>query len=288
MSMKHQKYDETVSMNTSEDLDSERLWAWWNKQAVISPDSAGILQVYNEPWFGLLYRQEAEWLHFRRIVSLHKDMHVLEFGCGAGRWALRIAPLVSRVIGIDFSEEMINLARERQRSLGLNSVEFCVSAAQDSILETKFDVVYLSGITSYLSDPQLRKTLCHIQTMLAPGGILIDRASISLGVREVYDDGDYQGIYRTIQEQKLIFEEFGFHLTYHAPSYNRMRLPHRLLANPWFQRGMATGLNRLPKATVLFIYTITRMLEKTRPRAHDAASRSHDFFVFNQGAHHHV
>jgi len=284
--MKCQNGNEEDSMNTPQYLDSNRLMTWWNRQAITHPESAGILPMYDEPHFGLLYREEAEWLHFHRIVPLNKRMRVLELGCGAGRWTFRIAPLVSKVIGVDFSEDMVRLARKRQRGLVHNNVDFFVGAVQDSIWNTNFEVVYFSGITSYLNDPQLHQTLRHIQTILVPGGILIDRTSISLGEREVYDDGDYQGIYRTIQEQTAIFEEFGFQLKYRAPSYTRMRLPHCLIHNRYFRKCMEVGMRVLPKTGVLLIDAATHMMEKALPTTPDAGTRSHDFLVFKKRTHH--
>lgn len=275
-------------MNTPAGLDSEQIHTWYNKQAISHPESAGMLSPYGDDGrLSPLYRQEAEWLHFRRIVPLHKYMRVLELGCGAGRWALRIAPLVSKVVGVDFSEEMIKLARERQRGLGLQNMEFCASLVQDAHWETPFDVVYLSGLTQNLTEPQLRQTLSHIQTMLAPRGILIERTSVSLGAREITHYGDgYQGIYRTVQELTSLFGEFGFHLTYRALSHNRMRLPRRLLTKAWFQKGMEAGLHKCPKATVGLIGAITWLLEKARPMARGAMTRSNDFFVFNKRTQH--
>lgn len=279
--MNRQKQNEPDLHNSPEGIDTDRLLAWWNRQAKAQPQSAGILQVYAEPRFGLQYRQEAEWLHFLRKVTLHKSMHVLELGCGSGRWALRFAPIVRKVVGVDFSEEMIKLSRARQSCLGLNNVEFYVATAQDLLLEEKFDLIYLSGITSSLNEEQLRQTLCHIQTMLAPGGVLVDRTSISLDKREVYDDGNYQGIYRTLQEQMTVFNQFGFHLTYHAPSYNRMHLPHFLLNRYLFKVFMEAGLHLFPASFVKFIENTSCLFQKLIPRVTVPETRSHDFFIFH-------
>lgn len=277
-------------MSTPEDFDQKQIRSWYDQHAVSSPDSAGVLDIYNETEFarfGLLYRQEAEWLHFRRIAPLRKNMRVLELGCGAGRWALRIAPFVNKVVGVDFSEEMIKLAREKQRELGLQNVEFCVSAIQDVHSETTFDLVYLSGLTQHVTDSQLRQTLGNMQTMLASNGILIDRTSVNTGAREVCDYGaGYHGIYRTAEELKSLLGEFGFHLTYSAPTYNRMRLPGRLINKQWFQRAVETGFHKMPSATIQFIRSTTWLLERVRPVSRGKATRSHNFFVFKKENHH--
>jgi ubiquinone/menaquinone biosynthesis C-methylase UbiE len=269
-------------MSDSKDIDSVRIRSWWNKQATTTPASAGMLPLWDGPSFEMLYRQEAEWLHFRRIVPLRKSMRILELGCGAGRWALRIAPLVHEVVAVDFSDEMIRLARERQCSLGLQNVEFRVSAVQDFHWDTAFDVIYLSSMTQYLTDNQLRQTLGQIESMLAPIGIVIDRTSISLGTREAVDDHGYQAIYRTLKEQASIFAEFGFRLTYHAPCYNRMRLPYRFLDKTWFQKGLEAGLQRLARPTVFLINAMTQFVTRVRPTPNRATFRSYGFFRFER------
>lgn len=282
--MKNQEHSVIDSVDTPKNIDSVRLRNWWNKQAINHPDSAGVLSVYCEPYVGLVYRQEAEWIHFQKIVPLNQNMRALELGCGAGRWTLRIAPLVDNVVGVDFSEEMIRLARERQHSFALKNIEFIVSSAQDSIFQNKkFDIIYLSGITPCLNEQHLRQTLRNIQAMLAPEGMLIDRTSISLdSIREVYDDGDYQGIYRTLEEQKSVFKEFGFQLTYRAPSYKRMRIPHFLLNNMVFQNLMKTCLLRFPKTSVMLFRVITCFWERVNSKAYRAENRSHEFLIFKK------
>ena len=270
------------STHTDSYLDSKRLLVWWNRQAKSNPDFAGILPTKDERYVGLLYRQEAEWLHFRRIVPLHRKMNVLELGCGAGRWTFRLAPLVNRAVGVDFSEEMIRLAKERQTSQGVENVEFHVEAAQSTLLNGPFDVIYLSGITSYLTDEQLRQTLQNVEKMIHPEGMLVNRTSVNLKIREVFDDGNYQGIYRIIQEEKDLFAEFGFHLKYQAPSYSRMRIPRLINDNRFFQKLMTQAFHYLPRTSRHLINTFTFMWEKISPRKADSQKRSHDFLIFKR------
>lgn len=266
--------------NITDHLDTERILTWWDRQAKSNPDSAGILPTHNEQFIGLLYRQEAEWLHFRSILPLDGKMGVLELGCGAGRWSLRIAPLVGRVVGIDFSENMIQLARNKHQSSALKNLEFLVSAAPEVILNDRFDIIYLSGITSYLTDEQLRQTLNNARKMLNPGGTLVERTSVSLQSRELFDDGGYQSIYRTIQEEIALFSEFGFHLIYRAPSYARMHLPRLLIMNDWFQILTKAGFRYFPKTTTLLFRFGTRLWKIIKPGKHNSEKRSHDFLIF--------
>ena len=276
--------EERLNNSTSPDsqLDTERLLAWWDHQAESNPDFAGILPTHDERYIGLLYRQEAEWRHLERIISLHGKERVLELGCGAGRWTFRFSPLVKRVVGVDFSENMIRLAKAKQHKSVFRNIEFHVAAAQNAIWNEHFDIIYLSGITSYLTDEQLRQTLYNIHKMLDPEGLLVDRASISLKSREVFDDGNYQGIYRTIKEEEALFAEFGFRMTHRAPSYARMRIPRLINTNRFFQIMMTVGFNNFPRISTLLIRTCSLMWEEISPRKPDSEKRSHDFLVFKR------
>ncbi|NMC87067.1 MAG: class I SAM-dependent methyltransferase, partial [Candidatus Moranbacteria bacterium] len=255
-------------------LDAERLLVWWNRQAESNPDFAGILPTQDEGYVGLLYRQEAEWLHFKRIIPLHGIECVLELGCGAGRWTFRLSPFVKKVVGVDFSENMILLAKAKQRKSVFHNIEFQVATAQNTHLNEHFDIIFLSGITSYLTDEQLHQTLQNICKMLRPKGILVNRTSISLENREFFDDNNYQGIYRTIEEEKSLFAEFGFQLTYRAPSYSRMRIPRLINTNSLFQKIMKVGFHYFPIPSAYLIKTGTLIWDTISPPNQDLKKRS--------------
>jgi|LSQX01.3.fsa_nt_gb 2-polyprenyl-3-methyl-5-hydroxy-6-metoxy-1,4-benzoquinol methylase len=280
--MSYSKTQRSPSKKDENYLDSQRIMAWWNNQAQSNPDSAGILPMRNEQFIGMLYRQEAEWLHFRRVLPLTHKTRVLELGCGAGRWSLKFAPLVKRVVGVDFSENMIQLARAKNQNNCFSHLEFHVAPVQDVILNEMFDIIYLSGVTSYLTDEQLRQTLRNTQKMLATGGYIVERTSISLPRREVFDDGDYQGIYRTIQEEISLFDEFGFHIIYRASSYTRMYLPRLITKNRGFQKLMQKGIRYFPRISILIIRCTTWIWEKFKPYKSNLEKRSHDFLIFKK------
>jgi len=118
--------------------------------------------------------------------------------------------------------------------------------------------------------------------MLSPKGILVDRTSISLENREVFDDNNYQGIYRTIEEEKSLFAEFGFQLAYRAPSYSRMRMPRLINTNRLFHKIMKAGFHYFPKTSTLLIKTSTLIWDKISPPNQDLKKRSHDFLIFKK------
>ncbi len=70
---------------------------------------------------------------------------VLDLGCGDGRLALGIAPLATRVDGIDPDAGAIAAAKANARKAGVRNVRFAAGAAQDlPYPDAAFDVVILS------------------------------------------------------------------------------------------------------------------------------------------------
>ena len=78
----------------------------------------------------------------KRLV---RGKRVLDLGCGDGRFALGVAPLASKVEGLDPDPESIAAAKKHARQTGARNVRFRVGAAQQlPYREATFDVVVLS------------------------------------------------------------------------------------------------------------------------------------------------
>ena len=52
------------------------------------------------------------------------DMEVLEIGCGTGTTALSHAPFVKHIYALDFSESMIQICKEKAKSLSIENIDF--------------------------------------------------------------------------------------------------------------------------------------------------------------------
>jgi SAM-dependent methyltransferase len=104
-------------------------------------------------------------------VRAYAQPSVLDVGCGSGRIGEFVLQAgASRYLGIDFSEPMIELARERLERFGdrarLVGEDFLTAA-----LEGTFDVVLAVGLFDYLPNPE-----AFAQRMFehcAPGGCLV-------------------------------------------------------------------------------------------------------------------
>ena len=116
---------------------------------------------------------------FERKIALTRALiaprgRLLDIGCGTGSLALRLAPDAAEVHGLDVSEEMIRIAREKARAAGIDSLRFHVGpfdARFDAIAEQSLDLVCAFSLLHLLRDRQA--ALRQMHALLRPGGHLI-------------------------------------------------------------------------------------------------------------------
>ena len=84
-----------------------------------------------------------------------EDFTVLDVGCGSGRNSALFAELgARRVLGIDFSAPMLELARQHARAAGVvEQCEFIQADFLDHPFRETFDVVVALGVFDYVADP---------------------------------------------------------------------------------------------------------------------------------------
>jgi ubiquinone/menaquinone biosynthesis C-methylase UbiE len=88
------------------------------------------------------YREEMNNPATFRMVGNIRGKHVLDLACGEGYNTRILAKMGARVIGVDFSEQMIKLARQREKQDRLGIKYYVSDAADLREFESKrFDVV---------------------------------------------------------------------------------------------------------------------------------------------------
>lgn len=80
---------------------------------------------------------------------------ILDVGCGSGRYCLAYAERgAARVVGIDFAEAMIDLARDYAHRLGVGDrCEFIAGAFPEAMPPETFDASTAMGFFDYIEDP---------------------------------------------------------------------------------------------------------------------------------------
>jgi len=103
-------------------------------------------------------------------LKLKGDELVLDFGCGSGRIAYWIAPRVKKVVGLDISPEMIDVA-ERNRSA--KNVEFMLyDGIHFPFFPYPFDLILSVGVLQMIKGELLTSTLSSLAQYLKKDGTL--------------------------------------------------------------------------------------------------------------------
>lgn len=92
----------------------------------------------------------------------------LDVGCGAGLMAEPLARLGARVTGIDATPEVIAVARDHARAMGLE-IDYRVGDVQD--LESQFDLITCMEVIEHVADPSA--FVRALGKRLASGGLLV-------------------------------------------------------------------------------------------------------------------
>lgn len=111
------------------------------------------------------------------VLDLKGSEIVLDFGCGSGRVSYWIAPKVKRVIGLEVTSEMIELA-EKNRSA--SNVEFILyNGSHFPDLPCLFDLILSVGVLQIMRGEVLREAVSELTKYLKSGGrfCLIEQVS---------------------------------------------------------------------------------------------------------------
>lgn len=117
-------------------------------------------------------------------VAARAGGRVLEVGVGTGL-SLPLYPPTCKIVGIDISEPMLEIARRRVAELRLENVEdLCVMDAQRlEFRDATFDVVMAQYVINTVPEPEA--VLDELLRVLRPGGeiIIINRIGAERGAR---------------------------------------------------------------------------------------------------------
>jgi 2-polyprenyl-3-methyl-5-hydroxy-6-metoxy-1,4-benzoquinol methylase len=126
---------------------------------------------YEERWQALAPDLEPSDLSVR-MAFLHDQViegdHVLDVGCGDGRFAASLTGIGASVVGIDVAEEALRRARELDPQLDLRLVP---TDGQWELSDASFDVVWAGEVIEHVADTAA--WLSEIRRVLRPGGRLL-------------------------------------------------------------------------------------------------------------------
>jgi arsenite methyltransferase len=114
------------------------------------------------------FELQASWGATKHIG---KDSYVLDVGCGVGtNPCYMVKKFGCRVVGVDFSEKMVEWSRKKaQRKHLEDRVEFRIADAQDlPFKDFLFDAVLCESVTAFMEDKQ--QAIREYTRVVKPGG----------------------------------------------------------------------------------------------------------------------
>lgn len=121
---------------------------------------------------------------------LEKDASILDVGCGGGTKSKYLADKGFNVLGIDFSDNMVNIASEE-----VPEAKFQVLDVNDiDKLDKNFDGIFMQAVLLHVPKKEIDEVLHKAVSKLNPGGYLYVavKEKIEGGVdEEVKKDNDY-------------------------------------------------------------------------------------------------
>jgi len=116
---------------------------------------------------------------------------VAELACGTGTLAISLAQQGYRVVGVDRSEAMLRVARDKARQAGA-AVNFLQQDIRRLSLDGPVDLAtcFFDSMNYLLSYGDLVKTFCGVHRSLHPGGLFIFDMNTPTGLASRWDAHD--------------------------------------------------------------------------------------------------
>jgi SAM-dependent methyltransferase len=104
------------------------------------------------------------------VLDLKGDEVVLDFGCGSGRFSYWIAPRVKKVVGLEITPEMVELA---ERNRDVENVEFMVyDGIHFPVFPFPFDLILSVGVLQTMRGEILKRIIFQLARYVKEGGRL--------------------------------------------------------------------------------------------------------------------
>jgi cyclopropane fatty-acyl-phospholipid synthase-like methyltransferase len=108
-------------------------------------------------WIDRRFRSDVFERYYRTFESLElqEKRTVLDIGCGSGPYVVEAAKRgARRVVGMDMSESMLDLARKRADAAGVKTkCEFTLGTFPQDASPEVFDHAIVMGVMDYVADP---------------------------------------------------------------------------------------------------------------------------------------
>jgi 2-polyprenyl-3-methyl-5-hydroxy-6-metoxy-1,4-benzoquinol methylase len=170
------------------------------------------------------------------VARLPSLGNLLEIGCGAGFSAEYLAGRYARYLGLDYSTELIAVARECHAGL---DVRFDCVDVEQFVTDERFDTILMIGVLHHIPDPS--QALARLRGWLAPGGRIVVNEpqrgnpliSVARDVRKKVDAHYSEDQVEFSREELLqLFEQAGYQVDW---------FPQGVLSTPFAETAFPIG-----------------------------------------------
>lgn len=152
-----------------------------------------------------------------RMINVEKGMNVLDIGCGTGNFSIKLAKMGCNVTGIDISDNMLEIAREKAAEKNL-TIKFLHMDLNDlKFEENEFDAVFSMAAFEFVNDEDAPKALKGMLRVVKEGGqVLIGTISGNSSWGKLYQDESFK--------KNTVFEHAEFKTLDDLKSWNKEKL----------------------------------------------------------------
>ncbi len=134
----------------------------------------GFAKVYDEIMADVPYDRWLDYIGFLWSAHGFSPVSVLDLACGTGNMSLRLARSGYLVTGIDRSQQMLEVARQKARDEGLY-ISFIKGSMEDFTVDRQFDaaVCVFDSLNYLLEAPDVQSCFKSVFNALSPGGCFV-------------------------------------------------------------------------------------------------------------------
>jgi|APSaa5957512622_1039677.scaffolds.fasta_scaffold89108_1 2-polyprenyl-3-methyl-5-hydroxy-6-metoxy-1,4-benzoquinol methylase len=152
---------ETQQQKESLEYFKEYAQDWKNKADNNKGDSINIIKQRND--------------YVLKVISQRESTkNFLDVGCGTGELVVNVAKKGINSVGVDFSNDMINIANKTKATQDIKNSEFvCDSIFNYKLEPESYDSIAANGFIEYISYEELDNFLTNISAGLSKGGSFV-------------------------------------------------------------------------------------------------------------------
>ncbi|MCL5736738.1 MAG: class I SAM-dependent methyltransferase [Actinobacteria bacterium] len=160
----------------------------WNADSdTYQRDHGPQLSSSSGPAWGVWQIPEAEL----QVLGDVRGRDVLELGCGAAQWSIKLAQAGARPVGVDISENQLEHARRLMAEADVDFPLVHASAESVPLPGRSFDIVMCSYGAMTFADPYA--TVPEVARLLRPGGLFAFCGSTPIIEMCYPEEGDHPG-----------------------------------------------------------------------------------------------